>query len=120
MEEPLQEGRCQKFSGLHVNPGPGRHCGFQAAPDTRARPRQFVQARLGAEGKGITLKKWVVTSCVRAPPWEKFLCKQHRPVREEPLAGGAPLAGGPHLPTHCPRPSLLTDFPMAAPSSQGP
>lgn len=39
----------------------------------------------GGEGKGITLKKCTVMSCVRAPPWEKFLCKQRSPVREELL-----------------------------------
>lgn len=29
----------------------------------------------GVVGTGITLKKWAVMSWVRAPSWEKFLCK---------------------------------------------
>lgn len=49
MEEPLQERRCQKCSGLHVNPGPERHRGFRAAADTRVRPRWSVQ---GGRGQG--------------------------------------------------------------------
>lgn len=60
---------CQKFSGLHVNPSPERHCGFP-----KHQTRGSCVARWEVEGKGITLKKWTVMSCVRAPPREhKFL-----------------------------------------------
>lgn len=37
----------QKFSGLHVNPSPERHCGFPAAPDTR-----LLSGQVGGRGKG--------------------------------------------------------------------
>lgn len=80
-------------NGLHVNPGPGKHHGFQAAPDTETWPRSLLRPGR-AEGKGITLKKWMVMSCVRAPPWEQmFLCKTVQ-ASERRAHGGSNGDGG--------------------------
>ena len=52
---------------LHMDPG--SHC------IRKGQARGLSSDMGGVEGTGITLKKWAVMSWVRAPSWEKFLCK---------------------------------------------
>lgn len=58
--------RCPPL-GLHVDSG--NHCIH------KGQARGLSSDTGGVEGTGITLKKWAVMSWVRAPSWEKFLCK---------------------------------------------
>lgn len=58
--------RCPPL-GLHVDLG--SHCIHEG------QARGLSSDMGGVVGTGITLKKWTVMSWVRAPSWEKFLCK---------------------------------------------
>ena len=65
-----------------------------AATHARAQPWGLSSDAGGAEGKEITLKKWAVMSWVRAPSWEKFLCKTVEASEEGTCRTGRAAARG--------------------------